>query len=128
VRIAYLVDIHDRFSAVAQAVSTAGGVDVLLVGGDLTNAGTPEQAEAAIIDWQRIVPQVLAVAGNMDSPAIDERLAELGVSLDGTGVVVGQVGFFGVSAAPLSPLRTPYELDVLTTEVRDAADGGLGFE
>jgi uncharacterized protein len=46
----------------------------------------------------------------MDSPAIDERLVELGVSIDGRGVVVGDVGIFGVSAAPISPLRTPYEL------------------
>jgi Icc-related predicted phosphoesterase len=47
----------------------------------------------------------------MDSPAIDARLAELGVSLDGRGVVLGDVGVFGVSAAPRSPLHTPYELD-----------------
>ena len=47
----------------------------------------------------------------MDSPAIDARLAELGVALDGRGVRVDDLGLFGVSAAPLSPLHTPYELD-----------------
>jgi uncharacterized protein len=47
----------------------------------------------------------------MDSPAIDARLAELGVSLDGRGSILDDVGIFGVSAAPKSPLRTPYELD-----------------
>jgi Icc-related predicted phosphoesterase len=46
----------------------------------------------------------------MDSPAIDARLAEMGVALDGRGVVAGGVGIVGVSAAPLSPLHTPYEL------------------
>jgi Icc-related predicted phosphoesterase len=47
----------------------------------------------------------------MDSPAIDDRLAELGVALDGRGVSLDDVGVFGVSAAPRSPLHTPYELD-----------------
>ncbi len=46
----------------------------------------------------------------MDSPAIDARLAELGVALDSRGVSFGHVGVFGVSAAPRSPLHTPYEL------------------
>jgi uncharacterized protein len=44
-------------------------------------------------------------------PAIEARLAELGVSLDGRGSVFDDMGIFGVSAAPRSPLRTPYELD-----------------
>jgi hypothetical protein len=47
----------------------------------------------------------------MDSPAIDARLDELGVSIDGRGVTLGAVGVIGVSAAPTSPLHTPYELD-----------------
>ena len=96
---------------VADAVSRIGEIDLLLIGGDLTNAGTPEQVEDAIAGWQELVPRVLAVAGNMDSAAIDERLADLGVSLNGAGVMVDQLGFFGVSAAPRSPLRTPYEVD-----------------
>jgi uncharacterized protein len=46
----------------------------------------------------------------MDSPAIDARLVELEASLDGRGVAIGDVGFAGVSAAPLSPLHTPHEI------------------
>jgi hypothetical protein len=68
----------------------------------------------AIEVWRLLVPQLLALAGNMDSAAIDERLGELGVPLDGRGIVlvgvgVG-VGVCGVSAARVSPLQTPYEL------------------
>jgi Icc-related predicted phosphoesterase len=110
VRVAYVVDVHDRFSAVEEALHAIGDVDVLVVGGDLTNLGTPEDAERAIELWRPLAPRLLAVAGNMDSPAIDERLVALGVSLDGRGVSLGDVGFAGVSAAPLSPLHTPYEL------------------
>jgi uncharacterized protein len=109
-RIAYVVDVHDRFDAVPQAVSELGPVDVLVVGGDITTFGAPDDAERAIELWRPLAPRLLAVAGNCDSPAIDERLDDLGVSLDGRGVIVGDVGFAGVSAAPLSPLHTPHEV------------------
>jgi Icc-related predicted phosphoesterase len=109
-RIAYVVDVHDRFDAVPRALDAIGPVDVLVVGGDITTFGTPDDAQRAIELWRRLTPRLLAVAGNMDSPAIDERLVELGVSCDGRGIVLGDVGVVGVSAAPLSPLHTPHEL------------------
>jgi Icc-related predicted phosphoesterase len=59
----------------------------------------------------------------MDSPEIDEKLVELGVSLDGRGIVLEDVGLFGVSAAPHSPLRTPYE--VSEGELARRAERGL---
>jgi len=122
-RIAYVVDVHDRFDAVGEALEALGEVDVLLVGGDLTNLGTADDAERAIELWRPLAPQLFALAGNMDSPAIDERLVDLGVSLDGRGVVVEGVGFAGVSAAPLSPLHTPYELP--EEKLRRRAESGL---
>jgi hypothetical protein len=109
-RIAYVVDVHDAFEAVPRALAEIGQVDVLVVGGDITTFGTPDDAERAIELWRPLAPRLLAVAGNMDSPAIDERLVELGVSLDGRGVAIGDLGIAGVSAAPLSPLHTPHEL------------------
>jgi Icc-related predicted phosphoesterase len=111
VRIAYLVDIHDRFDAVPKAMKESGPVDLLIIGGDITTAGIAEDAARAIEQWRPLAPRLLALAGNMDSPAIEARLADLGVSLDGRGIVLDDVGVFGVSAAPRSPLRTPYELD-----------------
>ena len=109
-RIAYVVDVHDRFDSVAQALSEVDTVELLVVGGDITTFGTPADVDSAIGLWRPLAPRLLAVAGNMDSPAIDARLVELGVSLDGRGVVLDEVGLAGVSAAPHSPLHTPHEL------------------
>ena len=109
--IAYVVDVHDRFEAVPKAIADIGGIDLLIVGGDITTGGSPDDAETAIEQWRPLAPRLLALAGNMDSAVIDARLAELGVGLDARGVVFGEVGVCGVSAAPISPLRTPYELD-----------------
>jgi len=109
-RILYAVDVHSRFDAVREAVGTIAPVDAVVVGGDLTNAGTPEDVERAVASWRALAPTLLVVAGNMDSPAIDACLVELGVSLDGRGIALEDVGLHGVSAAPTSPLGTPYEL------------------
>src|SRR5437660_1470734 len=86
VRIAYLVDVHDRFAAVPEALGRIGAVDLLVIGGDITTGGTARRAGRAINGWRALVPRLLAVAGNMDSPAIDARLDELGVALDQRGI------------------------------------------
>jgi len=109
-RIAYLVDVHGRFDAVTSALGEIGAIDVLVLGGDLTNAGSPDAVDQAIESFRPLAPTLLAVAGNMDSPAIDARLVALGVSLDGHGVVLGDVGLHGVSASGPTPLNTPHEL------------------
>jgi uncharacterized protein len=95
---------------VPTAMAQIGAIDVLIVGGDITTGGGPDDAERAIESWRPLAPRLLALAGNMDSAAIDARLVEVGISLDARGVAFRDVGVFGVSAAPLSPLRTPYEL------------------
>ena len=123
-RIAYVVDVHGRFEAVLGAVAGTGPVDVLVVGGDITTFGTPDDAERAIESWRPLAPTLLTVAGNCDSPEIDERLVDLGVSIDGRGRFVEDVGFAGVSAAPLSPLHTPHELP--DEELGNRASEGLG--
>jgi hypothetical protein len=123
-RIAYVVDVHDRFEAVPEALARIGEVGVLLVGGDVTTGGTPDAATRAIELWQPLVPRLLAVAGNMDSAEIDTRLVDLGVSIDGRGVLIDDVGVAGISAAPLSPMHTPYELD--DDEILRRGEAGLG--
>jgi len=46
-KIAYVVDVHDRFDAVPSAIEKLGAVDLLLIGGDITTGGTPETTPAA---------------------------------------------------------------------------------
>lgn len=109
-RIAYVVDVHDRPEAVPRALAAIVPVDVLVVGGDITTFGTPDDAERAIQLCRPLAGHLFAVAGNCDSEAIDVRLAELGVSIHGRGETVDGIGFAGASGSPLTPLHTPYEL------------------
>jgi Icc-related predicted phosphoesterase len=93
----------------------------VLLGGDLTDFGTPNVAQELVHCAQQHCDTVLAVAGNCDSKAIDDRLIELGVSLYGQGVVHKDVGFYGVSAMP-PWMGTMYELS--ETEIAAALETG----
>ena len=95
-----LSDLHDRSSALSSILEDAGAADLLLMGGDLTNFGSPDQAEALIRQAGALGCPVLAVAGNCDTPAIDRRMHELGVGLHGRGVRCGEIGVQGMSAIP----------------------------
>ena len=99
-RLLCITDLHGRISALERIMEDAGDADVLLLGGDITDFGTPNVAEQLVRCAQQQCGTVFAVSGNCDSKAIDDRLIELGVSLYGRGVVHQEIGFYGVSAMP----------------------------
>jgi uncharacterized protein len=99
-RLLGITDLHGDYSALERILEDAGAVDLILLGGDITDFGTPNTAESMVQRAQQACPSVLAVAGNCDSEAIDQRLTELGVSLFRRGVVQQGIGFYGASAMP----------------------------
>jgi Icc-related predicted phosphoesterase len=121
-RILAFTDIHGAFGTIEEILSKESAFDLILIGGDLTTHGTSRQAEQAIGQFRRFGKPLLAVAGNMDSPATDDIFMELGISLNGKGVVIDGVGFFGVSGSPFTPMNTPYEIS--EEEIGKRAEAG----
>ncbi len=109
-RILALSDIHGNFAVVNKILERELAYDVILLCGDLTTKGTPQEVENALQHVRSYGIPYFAVAGNMDSPDIEAALVAADCSINGTGKKVGDVGFFGVSASPLSSLHTPYEI------------------
>lgn len=105
-----LADIHGAYDETARIIKSNPSADVIIIAGDLTTYGKPAEAESAIVRLQRFGKPVFVVAGNMDPPELEGVFESLKVSLNGRGVVVGDVGFCGVSASPISPLMTPNEV------------------
>jgi Icc-related predicted phosphoesterase len=105
-RIAAMADVHCSRTSQGKLqplfAEAARRADVLLLAGDLTDYGLPEEARVLVRELEAVgkLP-VLAVFGNHDYEAgqIDEVLAVLragGVQLiEGEGVDVGGVGFAG---------------------------------
>jgi uncharacterized protein len=109
-RILALSDIHGAYDLATQIVRAEPGIDLLVVAGDMTTHGTPEEATGAIGDLRKLASRVLCVAGNMDTRDIEIGYQQAGVSIGGRGVCIDDVAFFGVPGCPLSPLHTPFEL------------------
>ncbi len=108
-KILALTDIHGSYKKAKEIIDRHPS-DVVLIGGDLTTAGSVKEAEEALQLFQSGTGRLLCVSGNMDLPQHDQMMERLGVSLDSRGVKVDGIGFFGVSAAPVSPMHTPYEI------------------
>ncbi len=105
-----LSDIHSSFSRVESILRHECAVDGIVICGDFTTRGTEAEVANALSVFRRAGVPIFAVAGNMDSPAIDSHLTETGSGINGIGRVFGDVGFFGVSASPPTLLHTPYEI------------------
>lgn len=95
-----IADLHSAVAMLDGILQQAGPVDLVLLAGDITNFGTPEDAEVIVNKIIRSGFPLLAVAGNCDSAQIEQRLQQLGVSLYRRAVVRHQVGFQGLSAMP----------------------------
>jgi len=106
VRIAALSDIHySKTSAGAMAPlfsEIAEAADVLLLGGDLTDYGAPEEARVLAKDLAQVKIPVVAVLGNHDFESdqqdeISRILGDVGVHmLDGDTWEFRGVGFAGI--------------------------------
>lgn len=105
VRIAALADIHykktpdESFQPIFAEI--AAKADVLLICGDLTDYGLPEEAELVVKDLATVRIPVLAVLGNHDYESAREAEVRDVLSkgnirvLDGESAIVAGVGFAG---------------------------------
>jgi len=106
VRLAAVADVHcTRNSSGALApwlTAAAAQADVLLLGGDLTDYGLPEEARVLARELSAVKIPMIGVLGNHDCESgkeqeVTEILCEAGVKmLDGESVEIDGVGFVGV--------------------------------
>ena len=108
-KILALTDIHGAYG-IATEIIRRESPDVVIIGGDLTTVGSIKEAEQAVQSFKNLSEYVMCVAGNMDLPQHDDLFVRLNASINGRGVIINSVGFFGVSGAPHSHLHTPYEI------------------
>jgi Icc-related predicted phosphoesterase len=105
-----LGDIHGRIGWTSLLESAASAASAIVVTGDLTQFGRPRDADRILDEFAAYPAPLYAVAGNCDSPEIEARLQERGVSLHGQGVMVAdRIGLCGVSGSNITPFRTPLE-------------------
>jgi Icc-related predicted phosphoesterase len=105
IRVAAVADLHvaeDSAAAWREALAPVSSeADALLLAGDLTRTGTPEEAKAVAFAVEEVRIPVLAVLGNHDHHA--DQVAELSSILAGGGIRVleGAAAVIGVGDARL---------------------------
>lgn len=102
-------DIHGDYAAVERMLASNAGIDGMIIAGDLTTRGTPEEARTALRSFVA-KSRVAIVAGNMDPHPLENIFAEEAHFVDGRSVWWDDIAIFGVSGSPPTPMRTPYEI------------------
>jgi Icc-related predicted phosphoesterase len=142
VNIAAVGDLHCTRGGQAAMQALLGSVgeraDVLLLLGDLTDGGLPEEAQALAAAISRAVrAPVIGVLGNHDHESghadeVRRILADAGVTiLDGESQVIGDVAFVGVKGFAGGFGRNtlePWGEGAIKTFVREAIDEALKLE
>ena len=111
-------DIHGAYERVERVLAHEQDVDAVVIGGDLTTRGTDAEAREVLERFLRHGRPLFAVAGNMDPPSFDRLFDSLGVGVNGRGMLLDDVGFFGVSGSPITPMHTPYEISEQEIDAR----------
>ncbi len=115
-------DIHGAYDTVSATLERESQVDGIIIGGDLTTHGSVDDVRNAIMRFQKSGKPIFAVAGNMDPRDADRSLDQLSVSVNSKGIIFGEMGVFGVSGSPPTPMHTPYEIS--EEEIAQRAEQG----
>lgn len=115
-------DIHGLYAKVMDILANESGFDALIIAGDLTTNGSPREAEDALKLFAQFGKPIVSVAGNMDPLTLEPTFESMSHYVNGRGVLLGNVGFFGVSGSPFTPMNTPYEISEET--IGECAEAG----
>ena len=109
-RIVVFGDIH-MHTANCRMIPDIQSADCLVLSGDLTNFGGPNEAARIIEEIKQHNSSLLAQLGNLDKPAINAYFDELGINLHGQARLIGDICLFGVGGSNATPFHTPTEFD-----------------
>jgi Icc-related predicted phosphoesterase len=101
-------DIHEH-PANVQKIDGISDVDFVVITGDLTNYGGVRKAKDIIDFISHYNPSIYAQIGNMDLNEMNNYFEEIGINLHGKGVIIEDIGIFGVGGSNYTPFNTPSE-------------------
>ncbi len=101
-------DVHMRPER-AKRIPEIRRADCVVVNGDLTIRGGCAQALSVVAAISELNRNVYAQIGNMDEGEVDAMFSDMGINLNGRGVLVDEVGLFGLGGSPPTPFDTPSE-------------------
>lgn len=110
-KIIALSDIHSHIEQLPDAAADLADADLVLIAGDITNFMAAPEANRIISAIARINPNILAIAGNCDLPAVDDYLSQKNINLN-----CRHYDFNGITFAGLNGFVPPQHQKKLTLE------------
>lgn len=105
-----LTDIHGAYDKAADIIRKEPGIAAIIIGGDLTTNGSPAEVRDVLGRFKATGLPLITVAGNMDPVELEPAFAENSILVNGCGTLLDDVGIFGVSGSPFTPMHTPNEI------------------
>ncbi len=103
-------DVHMATRNLERMGNELRDTDLIIISGDLTNFGGPDDARKVLDAVRGACARVLALPGNLDRGEVIPYLETEGVALHGRGMVIGGVAIFGCGGSNITPFHTPTEL------------------
>ncbi len=105
-----LSDLHGKFFRLDGIIKKSDPVDVVVVAGDLTQGGPPENAVRSISILKHFCKNVFCVPGNWDPPEVAQAIGQYAVNLEETPRVYRDTEFMGLGGSNPTGNDTPNEL------------------
>lgn len=103
-------DIHGATAAL-EHIPGIGQAEAVIISGDMTNHGGPQDVAAVLAEVTRHNPRVLAQIGNMDKPEVDPWLSGQGLNLHRRAVeLTPGLWAMGCGFSTPTPFGTPSEV------------------
>ena len=116
-KIIALPDIHAQTNSIEAIGDFISSVDLILLVGDLTNAGGVLEAKAVIQTVRKFNANLLAVPGNWDQAQVDAFLTEQDINLNCRSLLLGQIALMGAGASLPCLIPTPNEVSETDLEL-----------
>jgi Icc-related predicted phosphoesterase len=102
-----LTDIHGTIAHLERIEEKVQAADWVLLGGDITHFGDAAAAAAIINPIRQLNPNIFAVTGNCDEPAVDEYLIGEGIGGHGRVIRSNDWTILGLGGSLPAPVFTP---------------------
>jgi Icc-related predicted phosphoesterase len=109
-KILALSDIHGKFFRLDGIIKKSDPVELIIVAGDLTQGGPPENAVRSISVLKHFCKNVLCVPGNWDTPEVRQAIGEYAINIEETPRIYKNTEFMGLGGSNPTGNATPYEL------------------
>jgi Icc-related predicted phosphoesterase len=112
-RLVALPDLHGDIRRLDDLADHLSAADVILLVGDLTNAGGDSGAAKVVDAIRHYNPFILAIPGNWDDSGVSTYLTREKINLHRRHVIINQLAFAGVGGAwlchrlPPHPTKSP---------------------